>query len=478
MMSLVRIFALFVLLLFPGSLSLFASIQLPSVFSSNMVIQQNADVPVWGTGTPGEKITVHCSWDDKIYEATTDYTNKWKVVIRTPDAKAGSQTIIIRGSRSIVLENVMPGEVWLCAGQSNMEWRPKDGILEDAKEIASANHPYIRFFNVRKAASATAPLSDLNSYWTACTPETMQNFSAIGYFFGRELATRLEVPIGLINISWGGTNIEQWLSPEVIEKDEDFLKSAELNKKGGPEGKYSQIYNGMIAPLIPFKMAGVIWYQGESNTSHPFNYGRLLRSMIDSWRASWDDEFFFYQVQIAPYNYARVYEGALVREQQFSLRGYHKSGMVVTTDIGKLDNIHPQNKQEVGRRLAAWALSKAYLQYGFTFSGPMYKSMEIDRNTIRLQFDYVIKGLQIKGSGRSPKLQEIQIAGADRKFYDATARIDPRDASILVVSSPRVPKPVAVRYNFSNAATGNLYNSDNLPASPFRTDKWEVIPTI
>ena len=219
------------LLAFWSSNALFATIRLPSIFSSNMVIQQNADVPVWGTGTPGEKVTVHCSWNDIIYETTTDYENRWKVVIKTPDAKAGSQTITIRGSRTIILENVMPGEVWLTAGQSNMAWRAKDGILEDKKEIEAANHPYIRFFDVRKAASETAPLSDLNSYWTACTPETMQNFSAVGYFFGRELATKLEVPIGLINISWGATNIEQWLSPEVIEKDEEFVKSAALDRK-------------------------------------------------------------------------------------------------------------------------------------------------------------------------------------------------------------------------------------------------------
>ena len=470
-------FSLVVLFAISGTGIISAAIKLPSIFSSNMVIQQNADVPVWGTGTPGEKVSIKCSWSDKTYETETDYENNWKVVIRTPDAKEGSQSITIRGSRTIILENVMPGEVWLCAGQSNMAWRAKDGILNDKVEIENAKYPNIRFFNARLNASDT-PQNDLNAVWTACTPETMQNFSAIGYFFGRELNQNLEVPIGLINVSWGGTNIEQWISASEIEKDEDAVKSAAINNAKTAGDKYGRIYNGLIAPLIPFKIAGTIWYQGEGNTPWPFNYGKLLRSMIDSWRAAWDDEFFFYQVQIAPFYYGRQYESALIREQQFAMRGYHKTGMVVTTDIGKLDDIHPQNKQEVGKRLASWALTKAYMKYGFTFSGPVYNSMTIDKNTIRIQFDYANKGLQIKGEGRSPVLKEIQIAGADRKFYDATARIDSRDGTVLIVSSPSVKSPIAVRYGFSNTPQGNLFNGENLPASPFRTDKWEIIPKI
>lgn len=440
-----------------------AKVGLPSIFDNNMVLQQKSEVTLWGWANPIEEIRVTTDWDNTVTETKADNYARWKVQIKTPSA-GGPYTLTIAGSDTIILENVMIGEVWLCSGQSNMEMSAAWGINNAQQEIAAANHPDIRLFQVEKRA-ATSRQIDLAGSWTVCTPESMRNFSAAGYFFGRKLQQDLNVPIGLINSSWGGTAAEAWINPELVSESKELSYAATKISDKAPwcPGKPGTTYNSMIAPIINFNIAGVIWYQGEANTANPEFYKDIFTTLIKDWREEWNKDLPFYYVQIAPYKYGDNMNGALVREAQLKCMTIPNTGMVVISDIGNLDDIHPKDKQDVGLRLANWALAKTYYLTGISFSGPVYREMKVTDNKITLFFDHADNGLVAKGG----PLRNFKIAGKDGIFYDANAKIE---GSTVVVQSGKVKDPVAVHFAFSNTAEPNLFNKEGLPASCFRTE--------
>lgn len=635
-----------------------AEVKLPSLFADGMVLQQRSNVTVWGWAEPGERVSVRGSWQWLGRStATTDAEGRWQVRLNTPRA-GGPHTLTIQGNNEIVLSDILIGEVWVCSGQSNMEWTLRMLATEDARQAAAeADYPQIRLFSVKRVYNVE-PQADCEGQWQVCTPETALNFSAVAYYFGRELHEKLNVPIGLINTSWGGTPAEAWASAAALRAHGDFgdalnrieypeqyeqaareqfardvalweqqlpefdrgtqenwqapalddsdwetmelpglwsgtelenldgvvwfrritnlppswaradleltlgpiddidtvwingvkvgttvgydrprtyripaqvlrtgpnviaVRVVDLQLEGGFSGssdamrigapgetervgatvagqwKYkigyrgavpavpqsartaplnqntpTVLYNTMIHPLIPFRIAGAIWYQGESNVGRSLQYRTLFPAMITDWRTRWGQgDFPFYYVQIAPYRYDRsdAPDSAFLREaQMLSLKSATNVGMAVTMDIGSESDIHPRNKHDVGKRLALWALGKTYNQRGVVFSGPLYKAMKVERDTIRLSFDHVGGGLVSRGG----PLAAFEIAGIDRTFVPAKADIV---GDSVVVSSSQVPNPVAVRYAFRNWVQPNLFNAAGLPASSFRTDDWPI----
>jgi len=487
-----------------------ADVRMPSIFGDNMVLQRGTALPIWGWAEPGEKITVEIAKQSAT--ATADQSGRWMVKLK-PLSAGGPHELIVSGRNRLVFRNVMVGEVWICSGQSNMEW-PVAASLNGSQEQAAANYPLIRLFTVKHKVSTT-PQQDPEGKWDVCSPQTVGGFSGVGYFFGREIHKRLGVPVGLIQSAWGGTPAEAWTSKSVLEADPelkpiverwdqalaqyptaverykqqlaDWEKSAaQAREKGEPEPKKPNppedpktnpwlpagLYNGMICPLIPFAIRGVIWYQGESNADRAYQYRRLFPAMIKCWRKAWGKEFPFLFVQLANFMEAKPEPvddaWAELREAQLMTLSLPKTGMAVAIDIGEANDIHPKNKQDVGLRLALAAMKVAYGR-NLVHSGPIYKSMKVEGNKIRLWFDNVGSGLVAKGDG---VLKGFAIAGEDRKFVWAEAKIE---GNTVVVWSEKVPKPVAVRYGWSCNPVCNLYNAEGLPASPFRTDDWPGI---
>lgn len=444
-----------------------AAIRLPAVYGSHMVIQQNAKMTFWGWAAPSEAIEISFSWNGKTEKVTATRDAKWSIQIQTPTA-GGPYTISFKGSNTIVLEDIMVGEVWLCSGQSNMEWSSLNGNKQAIAEVPSATNPNIRFFNIPKT-TASYPQDNCYAQWQRCSPEEMKSFSAVGYFFGKKLQKDLNVAIGLINSSWGGTAAEVWAPQEVIENDLEFKQALALSgvTPWWPV-EPGKAYNAMIAPLTSFPIAGAIWYQGESNTSKAGSYSRLFTSMIRSWRKAWNMDFPFYFVQIAPFAYGTPYEGPLLRESQTKAQWLPKTGMVVISDlVDDVKDIHPQNKVDVANRLANWALAETYGKSVGAYRSPQYKSMNIETGRIRIQFDYAENGLMSKNGA----ITGFEIAGDDRVFYPATAIIE---GSNVIVSSPQVKNPVAARFGFQNESMPNLFSKDGLPVDMFRTDGWPV----
>ncbi|MBJ2173246.1 sialate O-acetylesterase [Aureibaculum sp. A20] len=447
----------------------FAEIWLPSILSDNMVLQQQSEVTIWGwTTNTSEKITITPSWNNKPIEIKA-YQGKWSGKLITPKA-GGAYTIIIKGHEEIHIQNILIGEVWLGSGQSNMEWTPAQGLVNAEEEIKNANYPEIRFFQVSKHIANT-PQENTRGKWFVCSPETMKNFSSIAYLFGRELHKELGIPVGLISNNWGGTPIETWIPEQMMNGNKSLKETAKkITPRAWWPNETGLAYNAMIYPLLNFNIAGVIWYQGESNRENAVSYYKSFPLLIDSWRKAFGKEFPFYYVQIAPYKYDDLQgvDAAVVRDAQLqTMLEIPKTGMVVTNDIGNLENIHPINKQDVGLRLALWALAKDYGKSDLICSGPIYKSMEINKKKIILNFDYADNGLVKKGK----ELSEFYIAGGDQKFYLAKAKIV---GKTVIVSAKAVKKPVAVRFAFTNGALPNLFNKENLPASAFKTDDWII----
>jgi len=447
-----------------------AAVSLPSFFSDNMVLQQKETVTIWGWGKPYEKITVTVDWDRQVYEAVADNQAHWEVQLQTP-AAGGPYSITVKGYNEINISNVLIGEVWVCSGQSNMEWSARLGIDSAELEISRANYPNIRFFSVIHR-TATSPQIDLAGSWKVCTPETMIDFSALAYFFARNLQADLNVPIGLINSSWGGTPAETWIPEEVIVNDTLLSKASELLPEvGWCPTQPGRTYNAMLAPFTRFRIAGAIWYQGEGNTDNPATYKELFSALIKSWRSLWGYEFPFYYAQIAPFTYGKPEAGVMVQDAQRRALEVPNTGMVVTSDIvGDVTNIHPTNKQEVGRRMANLALAGHYKTKDIETSGPLYKGFEVEKREIRIFFDHA-EGLRTKG-GAPPS--HFEIAGKDGVFVPAQARIE---SNTVVVFSPEVRNPENVRFAWSNTAEPNLINGAGLPASCFKTE-WFVFINV
>lgn len=496
------------------SSSLFADVKLPGLFTDNMVLQQDTLVTLWGWADPGEKVEVRGSWSQTAEHATADEQGNWKVRVKTLKAGGGPYTLTFKGNNNIKIKNILLGEVWICSGQSNMHFpvAPIEnsgwatGVVNYEEEIRKADYPAIRMFTVaRKVADEPQKDVEGEGEWQVCSSSTVGDFSAVAYFFARELHEKTGLPVGLINTSWGGTPAEGWTQKEVLESEPDFRpilerykeavanypeafeaykeeleqwrkEAAQSREKGGNPGAAPRepigpdhhkspykLYNAMIAPLLPYTIKGAIWYQGESNADRAYQYRKLFPAMIANWREGWGNDFSFYFAQIAPHRS----QGPEIREAQLlSMLSVPETGMAVLTDAGDSLDIHPRNKQVVGERLARWALAKDYGMEEVVYSGPVYQSMEVKGDTIILQFEHVNGGLIAKDG----PLREFTIAGADREFVPAQAEI--KDDTI-VVWSDKVKEPIAVRFAWERIPEPNLYNRAGLPATPFRTDDWE-----
>jgi sialate O-acetylesterase len=480
------------------------------LISDGMVLQQGMKAPVWGTAAEGENVTVH--FQNK--EVTATARNRhWKVELENLKA-GGPFEMTIRGNNAVHLKHVFVGEVWVCSGQSNMEM-PLVSTFDSAKILAAAKNPNLRLFTVPRSPSSV-PVRRLKGEWKQCDPETARNFSAVAYFFGRDLQQALHVPIGLIHTSWGGTPAESWTSLAFLEEEPALKHYAEEEKQAvgnfaGALNKYiadlqayrqkvtealahnlpipeappapqnpgqnawvpTTLYNGMIMPLVPYAIRGAIWYQGESNAGRAFEYRTLLPALIKSWRATWQEgDFPFLIVQLAPFmkieeepkesQWAELREAQLLTSQKLP-----NVGLAVITDVGEENDIHPRHKGPVGERLAQAARGIAYGEK-IEYSGPVFDRMEIADNKIIVSFAHVGKGLEARGG----PLTGFAIAGPDHKFVNALAEIQ---GDKVVVSSPHVQHPVAVRFGWANYPVVNLWNKDGLPASPFRTDDFPVL---
>jgi len=446
----------------------FAGIRLPAVISSNMVLQQQSGVTLWGWADPAEKVVVSTSWNNGKDSVVATQNATWKIQINTP-AAGGPYTITLKGWNTIILDNIMIGEIWVCSGQSNMEWSSNQNLKQIMDELPTSSNKNIRLFHIPKT-TAGSPQDNAAGEWKVCSPESLKGFSAVGYFFGKKLQHDLNVPVGLINASWGGTPAEVWTPANEVIKEPTLKEAAEKLKPSlwWPIAP-GYAYNAMIAPITNFAIAGAIWYQGESNTETAAGYKKLLTTMIGSWRQAWKKEFPFYYVQIAPFTYGYNNISALLREQQTGALTFPKTGMVVITDlVDNVKDIHPQNKKDVAERLANWALAETYRQNIPAYKSPMFKNLEINKDKAILFFDNASNGFLTKGSN---KATEFYIAGADKNFLPAEVKLE-KDR--IIVYNKQIKNPVAVRFGFSNTAMPNLFSKEGLPVGPFRTDNWEV----
>ena len=492
-----------------------AELKLPAVIADHMVLQQQASVPIWGWDTPGTHITV--SFAGQTYNATAGDDGKWSVTLAPQPANASPQTLTVTGSSRREVQDILIGEVWLCSGQSNMEMGL--GMAEHgAEEIARADHPNIRLLMVPNRWTPQ-PQADMEGTWKVCSPKTIaeggwNGFSAAAYFFGRELHLKLGVPVGLIEPDWGGTRIESWTAPEGFAAEPALKHDYELLELGDPHTAVHQkqlgefldrtsewlsfarksladqtivppmpvypsellpphdlqnataLYNGMIFPLHPYALRGAIWYQGEANVGEGMLYADRMKALVGGWRQVWNEGAFpFYFVQIAPYNYGNnsIALPELWEAQAAAAREIPNTGMAVINDIGNLRDIHPKNKQEVGRRLALLALAQTYGETNVVCAGPAFKALALEGGKLRVSFENTDGGL-VSRDGQP--LDNFEVIDADEGgFVKATAQID---GSSVVLSAPGVTKPVAMRFAWNQLATPNLMNAAGLPAGAFR----------
>ena len=441
-----------------------AAVRLPAVIGSHMVLQRGTNATLWGWAAAAETVTVLASWSTNIWKATASNGGRWSTAITTPQA-VGPHTIRIKGGNEIVLEDVLVGEVWVCSGQSNMEWSGDQGLRQCQEEAPRATNSMIRFFHIPKATADT-PQDHLTARWVVCSPGEMIHFSAVGYFFGKHLNETLGMPVGLIHSNWGGTPAEVWTPRGIVDEDPDLrAAAAKLKPFAWWPHEPGVAYNAMIHPITPFRIAGVIWYQGESNVPTHGTYRKLFTRMIDGWRAAWNTELPFYFAQIAPYTYDDPTRAAFLREAQTLAASHPKTGMVVTSDlVDNVKDIHPQLKREVGERLARYALVETYGVAGPEHRSPSYRSHRVEGPAVRVEFDRVPTTLVSRGG--PPK--HFRVAGSDGRFVEADAVIDGKS---VVVSSPQVPSPVAVRFAFTCDAIPNLFTAEGMPVNLFRTDR-------
>ena len=503
-----RLITSLVLSLLIGSLApcSWANVTVPSIIGDHMVLQNGSAIPVWGKADPWEEVTV--TLGKQVKKVVTESNGKWMIKLgRVKTSSTPLEMTIAGKGNTIKVKDILVGEVWVGSGQSNMEMQVSR-VNNAQQEIAAANYPEIRLFSV-KLATSDVPLDNCEGAWAVCTPETVSNFSAVLFFFGRDLYKELNTPMGLINTSWGGSPADAWTSAETLASTPDFkpaleywsnqqkeypAKKAAYDKaftewnaaaeKAKAEGKpepgnkpatvyapwhASGLYNAMILPLVPFSIKGAIWYQGESNAGSAYLYRKLFPAMINDWRNAWGGKPFpFYFVQLANFLDRKPEPDgsawAELREAQNMTLSQKNTGQAVIIDIGDAKDIHPKNKQDVGKRLALNALAKDYHKH-VVYSGPTYKSMKVKGKEIILSFKDTKGGLVAKDG----TLKSFAIAGADQKFVWADAVIMGKK---IIVSSEKVDAPVAVRYAWADNPECTLYNGERLPASPFRTDTW------
>ena len=497
-----------------------ANVTLAPLFADHAVLQSGKPVPVWGHADPGEKVVV--KYLESTAASVADPAGRWMAQLPAMQAQAGGADLVVTGKNSVSIRDVVVGEVWLCSGQSNMEFTVYDPkstgyrLKNGEAEAAAASFPLVRQFTVARQI-AEKPADAVGGAWTTCRPETAGRFTAVGYFFARDIFRRFGVPVGIIDCPWGGTPVESWMSPATLAGDPAFAVVGERWKQAlaeyparktafnaaiaewtreeaaeatagearhsaflkthprprepvGPGSPWMPacLFNGMVHPLIPYGIRGVLWYQGESNAPHASEYHRLFSAMIQDWRSQFGQgDFPFYWVQLASFNVPGDPTGASwawLREAQAQTLSLPATGQALAIDIGDPDNIHPGNKQEVGRRLALIAKARVH-GLSVDYSGPVYSGATAEGRSMRVHFEFADNGLTAAGK----PLQAFELAGADRKFHPAAAAIS---GSTVVVRAAEVPAPVAVRYAWQNAPDANLFNGAGLPATPFRSDNW------
>ena len=430
------------------------------LFTDNAVLQRGANIPVWGVAQDGEEVTVRFAGQEK---ETVAVNGRWRVNLDPVEA-GGPYKLTIEGDNVITLKNVLVGEVWFCGGQSNMQFELKDAA-EGPEAVANSANPHLRCFTVLRWG-ANEQERALQNKWLIASPDTAGNFSAVGYFFGSELQKYLNVPVGLINSNYGGTNAEAWMNretlaaePEIAARFQTWLKAN--NNFGGDAGG---LFNGMVRSLAPYALRGVIWYQGENNASRAGDYERVLSLLINDWRAAWGQgDYPFLIVQLAPFGNGDNKWADIRAAQMAVAKNTPKTAAVVTTDVGDIADIHPKNKRPIGQRLALAARAVAYGQ-DVEYRGPELVGAEFKAGAASLTFDRVGDGLTSKGSAP----QGFAIAGADGTFVDADAKIT--GANMVIVSTPKVPTPMAVRFAWKDFNEADLWSSSDLPAAPFYID--------
>lgn len=446
-----------------------AEIKLPAIFASDMVLQQQTTANIWGKTEPNKKVTLFTSWNLRKYSTTSDDQGNWKFAFSTPKA-GGPYSMIISDGKAVTLNNILIGEVWLCSGQSNMEMPmkgyPGQPVEGSNMDILRAENSKIRLFTVKRNYNIH-PQDDVTGRWEEAMPISVRDFSATAYYFGRLLQEMLNVPVGLIQTSWGGSSIEAWMSEDMLKAfPEAKIPTTNENAKD-PNRIPTMLYQAMIHPLIGMTIKGAIWYQGETNVDRAHSYTAMFKAMVEGWRAQWNqpEPFSFYFCQIAPYqNYGQ--NSALLREAQANaVKEVPNTGMAVLMDTGEKVCIHPAKKKEAGERLALLALNKTYNFPGIAAESPSVKNIEIKDNAITVYFDNVPLGV----TGKDFESQLFTIAGEDKVFYPAKAKIQ---RTKIVVTSDSVKNPVAVRYAFDNYVEGDLFSTEGLPVSSFRSDNW------
>lgn len=457
--------------------SVSAKVTMPSIFADNMVVQQQTEMRIWGKADPDKKVTVAPSWSKKKYTTTADSEGKWQTTVQTP-AAGGPYEIVVSDGEKLTISNVMSGELWLCSGQSNMEM-PMKGFknqpVEGAAEaIMESSNPNIRLFTVKRVSSVEVK-DDVVGSWKEASPASVRDFSATAYFFGRRIQKMLDVPVGLVVVSWGGSSCEAWMNEDMLAAfPEAVIPRTEEDIKQ-PNRAPTVLFKGMLSPLIGMAMRGVIWYQGEDNVPRHKTYADMFSTMIEGWRKLWGiGDFPFYYCQIAPYDYALIAgkgqpinNSAYLREAQSQVeQRVANTGMAVLMDIGLRYGIHPSKKREGGERLAMLALNKTYGVEGISGECPTYKDIEIQGNTVIISFDRCPMWPNMKDATGST---QFKVAGEDRVFYPAQAWVG---RSKVYVRSDKVEKPVAVRYAFENYAMGDLFTEEGVPFPSFRSDDW------
>jgi len=463
--------------------SLYAKVKLPGILGDNMVLQQKTAAKIWGWANKNAKIKVTTSWDKKTFVTTSDSKGNWLLKVNTPDA-GGPYELSISDGDAVILKNILIGEVWFCSGQSNMEM-PMRGFdrqpLKGANNVIAKAKPnipirmyttdskdgnWVRQFNKKSQV-------DCQGQWLENRPENVANISAAAYYFARYVQDVLDIPVGIIVSSSGGSVVESWMSREAIEPFKEINLSIldDTSKIKNPNATPCVLYNAKIAPLINFSIKGFLWYQGESNRKNADLYARLMPAFVRDLRTKWDiGEFPFYFVQIAPFNYERAEGTSAARLREVQLQNMNdipNSGMVTTMDIGHPVFIHPVDKETVGERLALWALGATYGRKGFVYASPVYQSMEKKSQKIYINFNHAEGGICPMWTD----LKGFEIAGPDRVFYAAKAEIE-TSTTRLAVSSDKVPDPIAVRYAYRNYVEASIFGLSGIPVAPFRTDNW------
>lgn len=445
-----------------------ANVSLPAIISNGMVLQQQANVSLWGKAKAGTKVSIVTSWNQKLYTVNSSNDGSWRLSVLTPKA-GGPYKITFNDGSKLVLEDVLIGEVWLCSGQSNMEMPVKgfgnQPVLNSNDILTDAEEPGVRLFRIEKKMSKT-PQTELNAKWEHTDASTVKEFSAVGYQFARILQQRLKVPVGIIQSAYGGTDIEAWMNLKSLDGFKDFKIPADTAKstKNDP----GILFNAMINPIVGYAIKGTIWYQGENNRFNPRSYDKKMAAMVKLWRTLWGcGEWPFYYVQIAPNVYKDVADSIplLYEAQSRAMALIPNSGMAVSVDAGSMKTIHPPDKTIISKRLAYWALNKTYAKTGIAYMGPVYKTLKITGRKAVLAFSEIPNGL----TAYDKPLLSFEIAGNDKVFYPAEATIS---GKTVVLHNDSVKSPVAVRYAFKDRSAGNLYNTEGIPAQPFRTDSW------